>query len=102
MNVDGKRIVVTEAPSGIGRALVRQLSDCHVQIVAADIDDVRLREGVSSLDQLVAQVWAFTCDRPTLDQSTDPRPQVSRWQTRTKGGVARAQARSRRRSRQLG
>lgn len=62
MNIDGKRIVVTGAASGIGRALLRQLSTYNVQPVAADMDDLRLQESVLDLELPHAQIWPFTGD----------------------------------------
>ena len=62
MNIDHKRIVVTGAASGIGAALLAELSGHEVQIVAADINDARLRENVAAFGTAAAQITAVTCD----------------------------------------
>ena len=48
MNLDQKRIVVTGAALGIGKALVEQLSQHEGHIVAADRDDIGLRKTVGA------------------------------------------------------
>jgi short-subunit dehydrogenase len=62
MNLDQKRIVVTGASSGIGRALLKELSRRRVRIVAVGRDEVRLREAVDSVKASQARVMPFPCD----------------------------------------
>ena len=69
MNFDHKRIVVTGAASGIGKALVEQLSQHEGQIVAADRDDIGLRKTVGSLAN--DRIMAFTCDLSLADDVDD-------------------------------
>jgi short-subunit dehydrogenase len=62
MDVHRKRIVITGAASGIGKALLHELSRRQVQIVAADKDDVRLRQAVQTCGESKATVAVFVCD----------------------------------------
>jgi uncharacterized protein len=62
MEISGKRVIVTGAASGIGRALVARLAAYPCQIIAADIDAARLAEAVSSLPSPRAVVYPFVCD----------------------------------------
>jgi short-subunit dehydrogenase len=62
MNLDQKRIVLTGASSGIGRALVQELSGRRVQIVAVGRDETRLREAVGAVRGAQARVEAFACN----------------------------------------
>lgn len=62
MDLDGKRILLTGASSGIGRALLEQLARRRAEIVAVARDEVRLREAVGALPSLPARVLPFACD----------------------------------------
>lgn len=62
MQIDGKRMVVTGAASGIGRALLQQLAAYDVQLVAADIDEFRLQEAVAAIAKPDGQILPFTCN----------------------------------------
>jgi short-subunit dehydrogenase len=62
MNLDGKRIVITGASSGIGQALLQQLAQRRVQIVAAGRDQGRLWNAVDSVSTPQAEIRCFTCD----------------------------------------
>jgi len=62
MQIDGKRIVLTGAASGIGRELLTLLAYYNVDIVAADIDAERLGESVRLPQNIRASINPFVCD----------------------------------------
>lgn len=62
MDLGGKRIVVTGASSGVGRALLEQLSRRRVQVVAVGRDEARLAEAVAAAGGAEARVLPFRCD----------------------------------------
>jgi short-subunit dehydrogenase len=62
MNLDHKRLVLNGASSGIGRALLQQLSERQVQIVAVGRDETRLLAAVESVSASQARVMSFPCD----------------------------------------
>ncbi len=62
MNIDQKRVVITGASSGIGRALLQELSERQVQVVAVGRDETRLLAAVASASALQARVMSFPCD----------------------------------------
>jgi NAD(P)-dependent dehydrogenase (short-subunit alcohol dehydrogenase family) len=62
MNIDGKRIIITGASSGIGRALLQELTRREVQVVAVGRDEARLRDAVASASGSKAPVIPFTAD----------------------------------------
>ena len=62
MNIDGKRIVLTGASSGIGRALLQELSRREVQVLAVGRDEARLRDAVRTATPTKAGVMTFTGD----------------------------------------
>jgi uncharacterized protein len=62
MDLAAKRIVVTGAASGIGRALLWQLASQPVQIVAADRDGDGLGRAIAQARQPASRVVAFVGD----------------------------------------
>jgi short-subunit dehydrogenase len=62
MKIDHKRIVLTGASSGIGRALLQELSMRPVQVVAVGRNEARLQDGVKSASVSQAKVMPFNCD----------------------------------------
>ena len=62
MNIEQKRIVITGASSGIGRALLQELSRREVQVVAVGRDETRLDDAVASASASKAHVMSFTGD----------------------------------------
>ncbi len=62
MQIEGKRIVLTGAASGIGRALLRQLAYYDAEIIAADRDTVGLGEAVREPENARASLNPFVCD----------------------------------------
>jgi short-subunit dehydrogenase len=62
MQLDGKRIVLTGAASGIGQALLVRLSAFDVEIIAADRDAERLGETVRHPQNVRASINPFVCD----------------------------------------
>jgi short-subunit dehydrogenase len=62
MKIDQKRIVITGASSGIGRALLQELSKRQVEIVAVARNEARLEDAVGSVTGSRARVMAFPCD----------------------------------------
>ncbi len=62
MHIDGKRIVITGASSGIGRALLQDLSGRELQVVAAGRDQVRLRDAAESASAPQTEILPFVCD----------------------------------------
>jgi NAD(P)-dependent dehydrogenase (short-subunit alcohol dehydrogenase family) len=62
MNIEQKRIVITGASSGIGRALLQELSRREVQVLAVGRDETRLNDAVASASASKARVMSFTGD----------------------------------------
>ena len=62
MDLDSKRLVLTGASSGIGWALLRQLSRLPVQVVAVAREGTRLREVVDAAGATQARILPFPCD----------------------------------------
>jgi short-subunit dehydrogenase len=62
MNFDHIRLVLTGASSGIGQALLHQLSRLPVQVVAVGRDETRLRGAVDAAGATQARVLPFPCD----------------------------------------
>jgi len=62
MDIDRKRIVLTGASSGIGRALLHQLFPLPVQVVAVGRDETRLRDAVAAAGATQARFLTFPCD----------------------------------------
>jgi short-subunit dehydrogenase len=62
MNLDHKRIIVTGASSGIGRALLQELSGRPVQVTAVGRDESRLGAATGPLSASRARVLSFTAD----------------------------------------
>lgn len=62
MNIDQKRIVITGASSGIGRALLAELLIRQVQVVPVGRDETRLQEALRSVEAPRAKVMPFACD----------------------------------------
>ncbi len=62
MQINGKRIVLTGAASGIGRALLALLAGYDAEIVAADRDAERLGESVRAPQNVRASINPFVCD----------------------------------------
>jgi len=71
MQIENKRIVITGVASGIGKALLHQLSQFDCQILAVDRNDVALTNVVSSLQSSAAKIETYICDiadQKNLDQ----------------------------------
>lgn len=62
MNLDHKRLILTGASSGIGRALLQELSQRQVQVVAVGRDETRLRDAVDAASAAQARLLPFQCD----------------------------------------
>jgi short-subunit dehydrogenase len=62
MNIDHKRIVLTGASSGVGRALLQELTGRPVQVIAVSRDKTRLQDAVGSAGASQARVMSFACD----------------------------------------
>jgi short-subunit dehydrogenase len=62
MDLDGKKMVITGAASGIGKCLMRELSQCAGQLVVADIDAAALQEAESSPGMGKALLHPFVGD----------------------------------------
>jgi len=62
MDLDSKRLVLTGASSGIGRALLQELSRRQVQVVAVGRDEIRLRDAVDAASAAQARLLPFQCD----------------------------------------
>jgi uncharacterized protein len=71
MKIEGKRIILTGAASGIGRALLQQLANYPTQIVVVDIDQPMLAEAVGLASQRQAIIHAYPGDlarQETVDE----------------------------------
>jgi uncharacterized protein len=62
MNLDHKRLVLTGASSGIGRALLLEISRLPVQVVAVGREETRLREAVNAAGATQARILPFPCN----------------------------------------
>jgi NAD(P)-dependent dehydrogenase (short-subunit alcohol dehydrogenase family) len=62
MKLDDKRIVLTGASSGIGRALLQELSARQVQVVAAGRDETRLLAAIDAASRSQAKIMPFQGD----------------------------------------
>ncbi|NJK43229.1 MAG: SDR family NAD(P)-dependent oxidoreductase [Pleurocapsa sp. SU_196_0] len=62
MDLTGKRVVLTGAASGIGRALLEALSRMPLEVVAADVNETRLLEVCAGLRDVRARVIPVTAD----------------------------------------
>jgi short-subunit dehydrogenase len=71
MQIKNKRIVVTGVASGIGKALLNQVSRLNCTVLAVDRNDVALTTVVSSLQNSAAKIESYVCDiadQRNLDQ----------------------------------
>jgi len=68
MNLEHKRLVVTGASSGIGRALLLELSGRQVQVVAVDRDETRLQDAAELASGSQARVMSLTCDQARQEE----------------------------------
>jgi uncharacterized protein len=74
MKIDNKNIILTGAASGIGRALLEQLSALPCRILAVDMDPARLEEACAAQTGKPATVTPFLCDlssRENIDRLFD-------------------------------
>lgn len=62
MEINQRKFILTGAASGIGKALLRQLNDFNVQILAVDKDRERLAATINSLPASSAKIASFVCD----------------------------------------
>jgi short-subunit dehydrogenase len=62
MDLNQKRMVVTGASSGIGRALLQELSRRSVQVIAVGRDETRLQQAIRSVPASRARFITFPCD----------------------------------------
>lgn len=60
MKLEGRKVVLTGAASGIGRALLQKLSQYNLKLVAADINGEKLRAAIVELES--DKLYPFTCD----------------------------------------
>lgn len=60
MKLEEKKVVLTGAASGIGRALLQRLSRYNLQLVAADINGEKLRSAIAELGS--DKLYPFICD----------------------------------------
>jgi short-subunit dehydrogenase len=70
MEIAGRHIVLTGAASGIGHAILEQLSRYRAYIVAADVDHQRLEDTLKKLADAKAVISPFTGDL-SLQKSVD-------------------------------
>lgn len=71
MQLEGKRVVLTGAASGVGRQLLAQLANYDLEIVAADRDAERLGESVRLPQNVRASINPFVCDLSTKHDTDD-------------------------------
>lgn len=62
MEIDGQRIVLTGAASGIGRALLSQLSSFECRVLACDRDAAKLAAAAAECGGRHAQIETFVAD----------------------------------------
>ncbi|MBN1273586.1 MAG: SDR family NAD(P)-dependent oxidoreductase [Candidatus Aminicenantes bacterium] len=66
MKLKGKKVVLTGAASGIGRALLQGLSGHDLKLIAADIDGEKLRAAIAEFGS--HDFYPFTCDLSVQDE----------------------------------
>ena len=69
IGVQGRRVLVTGAASGLGLAVARALVACGARVMLCDVDDGGLDSALQSLDGLAGRAWATVADvtaRPLL------------------------------------
>jgi uncharacterized protein len=62
MNLNQRRIILTGAASGIGKALLEQLAAYDAQIIAVDLEQAKLQAAVHSLVSPRARITPYACD----------------------------------------
>jgi uncharacterized protein len=62
MDINKKRVVITGAASGIGLALLKEISRFDAQILAADIDRLRLPKAIKDLGGHPSRMAGFVTD----------------------------------------
>lgn len=62
MNLNGKRIILTGAASGIGKALLERLAAYDSQIIAVDLNQAKVDAAVKALHQPRAHISTYACD----------------------------------------
>ena len=62
MQITGKRIIITGAASGIGRATLAALAAYDARIIAVDIDEDGLDAACRDLDARPATITPYACD----------------------------------------
>ncbi|HAI75412.1 MAG TPA: short-chain dehydrogenase [Microscillaceae bacterium] len=70
MKINGQRIILTGAASGIGKSLLQRLSLYDCQIFAVDIQPEQLQTTINALENNAATIHAFVADL-TLPQALD-------------------------------
>ena len=68
ITLQGKKAFVTGAASGIGRATARTLAEAGAHVVAADIDEARLRDVVSDIGDGAEAVRLDVTDKAAIQQ----------------------------------
>lgn len=63
MEINGKHIVITGAASGIGKAVMKELTRYHTDIMAVDIDEQALKRAIAEIQpQSEERIFPFVTD----------------------------------------
>jgi short-subunit dehydrogenase len=62
MDINGKRIILTGAASGIGKAVLERLAMYDARIIAVDLDGAKIEAAVSAVASPRAKITSYTCD----------------------------------------
>ncbi|MGD8317370.1 MAG: SDR family oxidoreductase [Myxococcales bacterium] len=76
-SLQAKRVLITGGAQGIGFEMAKKFAEHGAELVIADIDDEKLAEAKSKLEELHARVWCFRVDVTNPTSIASLRAQVA-------------------------